>query len=77
MAKPLNEMTNEELWLLFPIILSEHNPLWKEHYLAEKSLWWVSPTGDTLKRRGIPVVAPTMELFPVVKHFTYLSKLAY
>lgn len=34
--KPLHEMTNEELWKLFPIILSEHNPKWKENYLTEK-----------------------------------------
>ncbi|WHH61160.1 GrpB family protein [Petroclostridium sp. X23] len=38
MEKPLNEMTNEELWRLFPIILSEHMPIWKENYLAEKTV---------------------------------------
>lgn len=31
-------MTNEELWQLFPIILSEHNPAWKENYEKEKNL---------------------------------------
>jgi len=38
MNKPLNEMTNEELWRLFPIVLSEHLPIWKEHYLIEKMM---------------------------------------
>ncbi len=38
MSKPLSEMTNEELWKLFPIILSEHMPVWKERYEAEKEL---------------------------------------
>ncbi len=38
MSKPLNEMTNEELWKLFPIILSEHMPFWKERYESEKEL---------------------------------------
>ncbi len=38
MSKELAEMTNEELWQLFPIILSEHNPVWKEKYLEEKAL---------------------------------------
>lgn len=38
MTKSLNEMTNEELWRLFPIILSEHMQIWKEKYLTEKVL---------------------------------------
>lgn len=28
-------MANEELWELFPIILSEHNPIWLKRYLKE------------------------------------------
>ncbi len=36
MNEPLNEMTNEELWELFPIILSVHNPIWVTSYLKEK-----------------------------------------
>ncbi|MFZ5354848.1 MAG: GrpB family protein [Bacillota bacterium] len=38
MSKSLGEMTNEELWQLFPIILEEHNPAWKERYIEEKSI---------------------------------------
>ena len=38
MSKNLNEMANEELWKLFPIILNEHNPDWKEVYMAEKNV---------------------------------------
>ena len=38
MSKPLSEMTNEELWKLFPIMLSGHLPVWKERYEAEKEL---------------------------------------
>lgn len=34
--KQLSEMSLEELWALFPIILSEHNPKYKEWYEAEK-----------------------------------------
>lgn len=37
MSKPLSEMPNEELWRLFPIILSEHVPTWKENYSSEKT----------------------------------------
>ena len=36
MNKPFNEMTNEELWELFPIILSVHNPIWVTSYSREK-----------------------------------------
>ena len=36
--KPLSEMTLEELWQLFPIILAEHDPNWKNDYEAEKAL---------------------------------------
>jgi GrpB-like predicted nucleotidyltransferase (UPF0157 family) len=38
MSKTLDEMTDEERWQLFPINLSEHNPLWKRNYLKEKTL---------------------------------------
>nr|WP_246579288.1 GrpB family protein [Alkaliphilus flagellatus] len=31
-------MSLEELWKLFPVILKEHNPIWKDWYLQEKKL---------------------------------------
>ena len=37
-AKPLSEMTLEELWQLFPIILTAHDPAWKNYYEEEKVL---------------------------------------
>lgn len=36
MSKLLSEMTLEELWELFPIILSEHQDCWREWYEEEK-----------------------------------------
>lgn len=36
MDKELSEMTLEELWELFPIILKEHNPEYKDWYEKEK-----------------------------------------
>lgn len=36
MGKALSEMTLEELWQLFPIILKEHNEDYKSWYLTEK-----------------------------------------
>ena len=35
MGKPLSEMTLEELWTLFPIILTAPNPAWAQWYAAE------------------------------------------
>ncbi|WP_431737383.1 GrpB family protein [Cellulosispirillum alkaliphilum] len=36
MKKPLSQMSLEELWQLFPIILREHTTRYKEWYLSEK-----------------------------------------
>ena len=36
MGKALSEMSLEELWELFPIVLKEHNPAYKEWYIDEK-----------------------------------------
>lgn len=38
MSKSLSEMSLEELWQLFPIILKEYNPMWREWYLQEENL---------------------------------------
>ncbi|MCH5171617.1 MAG: GrpB family protein [Erysipelotrichales bacterium] len=35
MNKKLSEMTLEELWNLFPIILTEHNDCWSEYFEKE------------------------------------------
>lgn len=36
--KRLLEMTNAELWQLFPIFLTEHNPEWERWYAQEQAL---------------------------------------
>ena len=33
--RTLSELTNEELWQLFPVIISEHKEDWKENFLSE------------------------------------------
>ncbi len=38
MAKKLSDMTLEELWQLFPIILTENQTCWEEWYLEELEL---------------------------------------
>ena len=50
MGKPLSEMTLEELWELFPIILEEHNERWKDLYNEEESrLLTFLPEADSLR----------------------------
>lgn len=36
MGKTLSEMTLDELWELFPIVLSEHKEYWNDFYLEEE-----------------------------------------
>ena len=38
MTKKLEEMSFSELGRLFPIIISEHNPEWKDLYISEKAI---------------------------------------
>jgi GrpB-like predicted nucleotidyltransferase (UPF0157 family) len=38
MGKKLSEMTLEELWQLFPIVLTEHQKCWRKWYLEEENL---------------------------------------
>jgi GrpB-like predicted nucleotidyltransferase (UPF0157 family) len=37
MRKKLSEMSKEELWKLFPIIIREHDPHWSQNFEREKS----------------------------------------
>jgi len=36
--KELSQMSDKELWRLFPIILSDHNPEWKAKYIEEERI---------------------------------------
>lgn len=49
MGKPLSEMTLEELWELFPIVLTEHKEEWAEWYAEEeKRLAALLPANDII-----------------------------
>lgn len=83
MGKRLEEMSNEELWRLFPIIISPHNPLWRENYLREKE-WIEKAIGrDNIVRihhygsTAIPglLAKPTIDILLEVKDNTDLDKL--
>lgn len=58
MSKQLSEMTLEELWELFPIILSEPNKEWPDWYKEEKQIL-LSLLPDTIKIHHIGSTAIT------------------
>ena len=50
MKKELSEMSTKELWELFPIILKEHNPEYKEWYENEKMQLFGCVRNQDIKR---------------------------
>lgn len=50
MVKELSEMTLEELWQLFPIVLKEHNESYKDWYATEKENLLFSLGATCVKR---------------------------
>lgn len=50
MSQSLDKLSNEELWQLFPIIISEHQPEWKNTYEAEKKVIQESIGNDHIAR---------------------------
>lgn len=57
MSKKLSEMTLQELWQLFPIILTEHNDRWNGYYAEEAAaLKEILPTGAIINHIGSTAV---------------------
>ena len=57
MDKKLSEMTQEELWQLFPIILTEHNERWADYYADEFfELKRILPKGSIVNHIGSTAV---------------------
>jgi len=50
MKKDLSEMSLKELWELFPIILKEHNPQYKEWYKIEARQLFNCINNEYIKR---------------------------
>ena len=75
--KELSEMSNEELWELFPIILTEHNPEWQSLYMAEKQLL-SDAAGECMLRinhigsTSVPglIAKPTIDILMEIKEDT-------
>ena len=50
MKKQLSELSKEELWKLFPIILAEHSSQYKDWYHAEKQNIMTNISADDIVR---------------------------
>lgn len=84
MEKSCSEMTLEELWQLFPIVLREHNPEYKEWYLQEKEKIAKTVGQNEIKRinhigssavEGLPA-KPTVDILLEVDYNTNMETLA-
>lgn len=83
MSKSLDEMTNEELWKLFPIIICNHDPVWKENYLLEKAVIEKAIGIDNISRinhfgsTAVPdlVAKPTIDILVEIKDTADTEKL--
>ena len=66
MSKKLTEMSLEELWQLFPIILTKHQDHWKEWYLKEESLLKnILPQVEKISHIGSTAI-PTIWAKPII-----------
>ena len=66
MGKKLQEMSLEELWQLFPIILTEHKACWKEWCLEEENLLQkFLPQAQRISHIGSTAI-PTIWAKPIV-----------
>ncbi len=74
MSKKLTEMSLEELWQLFPIILTEHQECWKEWYLEEeKLLKRVLTNNERISHIGSTVI-PSIWAKPIVDILVEIPK---
>jgi GrpB-like predicted nucleotidyltransferase (UPF0157 family) len=85
MSKSLDEMTDEERWQLFPIILSKYKPIWKKNYLKEKAVVERAVGPDNIVRishigsTAVPglIAKPTIDILVEIKEGTDTAKLIY
>lgn len=83
MNKPLDQMTNEELWALFPIVVSGHDPVWPERFLEEKKLLEQAAGIQNIVRinhigsTAVPDLPakPTIDILLEIKKYTEVKEL--
>ncbi|MBE5784064.1 MAG: GrpB family protein [Clostridiales bacterium] len=76
MKKRLSEMTLEELWALFPIILTQHDPAWTEWYQEKEALLQnILPKAEVLRISHIGSTAiPAIWAKPIVDILVEVKK---
>lgn len=80
--KRLNEMTLEELWQLFPIVLAEHNFAWENWYNEEvKILKGILPADTTYYHIGSTAIngimaKPIIDILIVVNSLEVMQQIA-
>ena len=83
MSKSLQEMTDEERWALFPILLSEHQDTWKEEYRKEQQLIRTTVGQENITRishigsTAVPglIAKPTIDILLEIAPNTNVAKL--
>ena len=79
MGKKLSEMTLEELWRLFPIILTKHQDSWKDWYLQEEKILKTKLTqGEKIHHIGSTAVShiwakPIVDILVEIQNQSALS----
>lgn len=76
-------MTNEELWKLFPVIICNHNPVWKKNYLLKKVVIEKAIGIDNITRINhigsttVPdlIAKPTIDILVEINNATDTEKL--
>ena len=84
LAGRLSEMTLEELWQLFPIILTPYNPGWKDWYREQQAvLFHILPAQQLLRISHVGSTAigtiwakPTVDILVEVRKDSDLEKIA-
>jgi len=83
MEKDLTKLSNGELWKLFPVILTEHDPRWEQRFYRECLLLKAHVGKDRIVRinhigsTAVPgmIAKPTIDLLMEIEDETDLSRL--
>ncbi len=83
MDKSLENLTDKELWQLFPVILSEHNEEWARQYLYEKDMLIAAAGKENIVRvshigsTAVPglVAKPTIDILLEINNKTDAGRL--
>jgi GrpB-like predicted nucleotidyltransferase (UPF0157 family) len=83
LLKPLHEMSSEELGKLFPIVLNEHQSVWKTRYLAEQAVLEEAVGRENIVRMShygstsVPglIAKPTIDILLEIKGDADLARL--